>query len=62
MTLRKMDLDKDGRVSYTDFQATVAHEPLMMEAFGQCLPHNNAGFEFMRQYLDTMPNNRIYSV
>ena len=64
-----MDLDKDGRVSYKDFiqfgkdfQGTVLKEPLLMEAFGQCLPHNNAGFAFMRQYLDTMPNSRIYSV
>ena len=62
ITLRKMDLDKDSRVSYKDFQGTVLKEPLLMEAFGQCLPHNNAGFAFMRQYLDTMPNSRIYSV
>ena len=62
MTLRRMDLDKDGRVSFSDFHSTVAREPLMMEAFGQCLPHTKAGFEFMRQYLDSMPCNRIYSV
>ena len=62
MTLRKMDLDKDGRVSYLDFKGTVAKEPLLIEAFGQCLPHNKAGFEFMKHYLDTMPNNKIYCV
>ena len=43
MTLRKMDLDKDGRVSYLDFKGTVAKEPFLIEAFGQCLPHNKAG-------------------
>ena len=62
MTLWKMDLDKDGRVSYSDFQGTVATEPLLMEAFGQCLPHNKEGFEFIRKILDNMPRNRIYCV
>ena len=62
MTLKKMDLDKDGRVSYSDFEETVRHEPLMMEAFGPCLPNNKIGFEFMKQFLDSRPNNSIYHV
>ena len=32
MTLKKMDHDKDGRVSFPDFETTVKNEPLMMEA------------------------------
>ena len=60
MTLKKMDLDKDGRVSYSDFEETVKREPLMMEAFGPCLPNNKIGFEFMQQFLDSRPNNSIY--
>ena len=62
MTLKKMDRDKDGRVSYTDFEETVQHEPLMMEAFGPCLPNSRVGFEFMTQFLDSRPNNSIYHV
>ena len=62
ITLKRMDQDKDGRVSYEDFKQTVAQEPLLMEAFGECLPHNQAGFAFMREYLDTLPCNRVFSL
>ena len=38
MTMKKMDEDKDGKVSLEDFQLSVLHNPLMLEAFGPCLP------------------------
>ena len=38
MTMKKMDDDKDGKVSFADFDITVKSEPLMLEAFGPCLP------------------------
>ena len=43
-------------------RTTVIQEPLMMEAFGECLPYNKAGFRFMHDFLDSMPGNRIYCV
>ena len=52
MTLRKMDLDRDGRVSFSDFSSTVYKEPLMMEAFGTCLPTNTKGLDFKKNFLD----------
>ena len=60
MTIRKMDHDKDGRVSYYDFEASVKHEPLMMEAFGPCLPNNSVGCKFIKKYLDSTPNNNLF--
>ena len=62
ITLRRMDQDRDGRVSYEDFRATVEQEPLLMEAFGECLPYNKKGLEFKDSFLDEMPTNRFYSV
>jgi len=47
MTLKKLDKDKDGRVSFKDWSATVRQEPLMMEAFGPCLPSRRQGDVFM---------------
>ena len=58
MTMKKMDDDKDGKVSFEDFEVvscnlhvffhkliffppykvTVKNDPLMLEAFGPCLP------------------------
>ena len=60
MTLKKMDHDRDGRVSFSDFSITVAEEPLLMEAFGNCLPSNRAGVEFITRVLDSRPNTKLY--
>ncbi|RXG56477.1 EF-hand calcium-binding domain-containing protein 1 [Armadillidium vulgare] len=36
--LRRLDNDRDGRVSYDDYAASVISEPLLMEVLGSCLP------------------------
>ncbi|XP_034455819.1 EF-hand calcium-binding domain-containing protein 1-like [Hippoglossus hippoglossus] len=38
MTLKKMDYDHDGRLSFDDFNKAVKEENLLLEAFGTCLP------------------------
>uniref|UniRef100_A0A8D3BBH2 EF-hand domain-containing protein n=1 Tax=Scophthalmus maximus TaxID=52904 RepID=A0A8D3BBH2_SCOMX len=38
ITLKKMDYDHDGRVSFKDFKKAVIEENLLLEAFGTCLP------------------------
>ena len=52
MTIKKMDRDKDGRISFSDFSHTVREEPLLLEAFGNCLPTSPAGLEFCCKVLD----------
>ncbi|XP_067009300.1 calaxin [Anabrus simplex] len=47
LALRKLDTDKDGKVSFDDFQSAVLQEPLLLEAFGQCLPAENACLTFI---------------
>ncbi|XP_055912611.1 calaxin [Eupeodes corollae] len=46
IVLRKFDVDKDGKVSFDDFLATINAQPLLIEAFGQCLPTENAIVSF----------------
>ena len=53
MTLRKMDVDKDGRVSIHDWKETIHSEPLMLEAFGPCLPNKKAGELFLEKTKDS---------
>ena len=60
MTLRKMDKDRDGKISFSDFQSAVSKEPLMMEAFGPCLPNNQAGSTFASKILESEPNGIVY--
>ncbi|KAM6900014.1 calaxin [Xenentodon cancila] len=38
ITLKKMDHDRDGSVSFKDFKKAVREENLLLEAFGPCLP------------------------
>ncbi|KAF7271161.1 calaxin [Rhynchophorus ferrugineus] len=45
--LKKMDKDKDGKVSLTDYKETVTGEPLLLEAFGRCLPTEGSKLTFL---------------
>uniref|UniRef100_A0A8D3AHR4 EF-hand domain-containing protein n=1 Tax=Scophthalmus maximus TaxID=52904 RepID=A0A8D3AHR4_SCOMX len=38
ITLKKMDHDHDGRLSFGDFEKAVNEQNLLLEAFGTCLP------------------------
>ena len=38
LIVKKMDADRDGKINLEDFRATVIKEPLLLEAFGPCLP------------------------
>ena len=52
MTLKKMDHDKDGKISHEDFAKTVEDDVLMLEAFGACLPAGQSGKHFVNSILD----------
>ncbi|KAG7310365.1 hypothetical protein JYU34_003139 [Plutella xylostella] len=57
LVLRKLDADKDGRVSLDDYREAVEQEPLLLEAFGQCLPSKRHAAAFLRT-LVTNNNNK----
>lgn len=48
----KMDLDKDGIISYDDYETTVTKDPMTLECFGQCIPDNT----HLQAYLMTFTN------
>lgn len=47
IVLRKLDKDRDGKISLKDFQESVYEEPLLLEAFGRCLPTERARDTFL---------------
>jgi len=53
ITLKKMDHDADSRLSYKDFKKTVIAEPLLLEAFGPCLPDHEHIEKFDEQFMVT---------
>ena len=48
LVLKKMDHDHDGRISLPDFEASVKADPLLLEAFGQCLPQHKHVAAFLK--------------
>ncbi|KAJ2948192.1 hypothetical protein O0L34_g10001 [Tuta absoluta] len=48
LVLKKLDVDKDGRVSPEDYKEAVEQEPLLLEAFGQCLPSRRHATAFLK--------------
>nr|XP_042128699.1 EF-hand calcium-binding domain-containing protein 1-like isoform X2 [Peromyscus maniculatus bairdii] len=38
ISLKKMDHDNDGKISFADFEKAVRKDRLLLEAFGPCLP------------------------
>lgn len=49
ITLKKMDQDHDGKLSFTDYENAVREETLLLEAFGPCLPDPKSQMEFEAQ-------------
>ncbi|XP_053617668.1 calaxin isoform X2 [Plodia interpunctella] len=48
LVLKKLDVDKDGAVSLDDYRQAVEQEPLLLEAFGQCLPTRRQATAFLK--------------
>ncbi|XP_066096058.1 calaxin-like [Saccopteryx bilineata] len=46
ITLKKMDYDNDGKISFADFEKAVKEDRLMMEVLGQCLPKSEICLAF----------------
>ncbi|XP_045465284.1 EF-hand calcium-binding domain-containing protein 1-like [Harmonia axyridis] len=47
---KKMDIDRDGKISFQDFRETVLKQPMILQAFGQCLPTRLAAFSFVTTF------------
>uniref|UniRef100_A0A8D0C5S0 Calaxin n=1 Tax=Salvator merianae TaxID=96440 RepID=A0A8D0C5S0_SALMN len=56
ITLKKMDYDHDGKLSYSDFEKAVRDENLLLEAFGPCLPDIKCRMSFEGQAFQDTPD------
>lgn len=50
--LHRMDVDRDGSISFQDYSETVRKSPQMLECFGQALPDRGYIYAFSRTFLD----------
>lgn len=49
IAMRKLDTDRNGQITFPDFQAAVIGDPLLLEACGPCLPTPKAVAAFFIQ-------------
>ncbi|KAL0267854.1 UNVERIFIED_CONTAM: hypothetical protein PYX00_010005 [Menopon gallinae] len=45
--LKKMDIDRDGKLSYEDYKTSVSKNPMLLEALGQVLPPRTFVLSFL---------------
>lgn len=50
IVLKKMDYDHDGKASLADYKKCVETEPLLLEAFGPCLPDSKTRQAFLATF------------
>ncbi|RMX54779.1 calaxin-like [Pocillopora verrucosa] len=50
LSLKKMDEDKDGKISLNDFKTAVTKEKLLLEIFGKCLPGSKEIAKFLQSF------------
>lgn len=48
LALKKLDVDRDGKISFQDYETAVKEEPLLLEAFGQSLPTDENCTAFLK--------------
>ncbi|XP_065838118.1 calaxin-like [Oscarella lobularis] len=53
LAMKKMDGDHDNRLSYSDYLDGVHKEPLLIEAFGPCLPPDDLAQNFLASCVET---------
>ncbi|CAG9863761.1 unnamed protein product [Phyllotreta striolata] len=56
VVLKKLDLDRDGKISFNDYRFNVLKQPLLLEFLGQCFPTKHTVHKFMATFTE---NTRI---
>lgn len=64
--MKKLDVDRDGQITFPDFQNAVFKDPLLLQAIGPCLPPAKAIAAFLalvtdkyRKYTDCYGRNWV---
>ena len=52
LVMKKLDVNRDGFVSFEDYEATVKTEPLLLEVFGPCLPQQESLEAFLTTFAE----------
>jgi len=61
LALKKIDLDHDSKISKPDFRDSVIAEPLLLEAFGPCLPDEQAAEKFLEEMFAELRKQSVHA-
>jgi len=61
LALKKIDLDHDSKLSKGDFRESVIAEPLLLEAFGPCLPDEQAAEKFLEEMFADLRKQSVHA-
>jgi len=61
LALKKIDLDHDSKLSKSDFRESVIAEPLLLEAFGPCLPDEQAAEKFLEEMFAELRKQSVHA-
>jgi len=61
LALKKIDLDHDSKLSKNDFRESVINEPLLLEAFGPCLPDEQAAEKFLEEMFSELRKQSVHA-
>ncbi len=50
--IKKIDLDRDGIISFDDYRNSVLQEPMLLECLGHCLPDRKHVYAFLLTFTD----------
>lgn len=56
IVIKKIDLDKDGIISYDDYSTSVKNDLMLLECFGPCLPDRRHVHAFLTTFTDKIKN------
>ncbi|CAG7659284.1 unnamed protein product [Allacma fusca] len=59
IAMKKLDADKNGKISFSDFETAVKDDPLLLEACGPCLPPAKAVNDFLTTFTTTYKPPKI---
>ncbi|VEN40839.1 unnamed protein product [Callosobruchus maculatus] len=54
--IKKMDLDRDNKISFNDYREYVLKNPKWLEFLGQCLPDRPSAYAFQYTFMPNLPN------
>lgn len=52
LIIQKMDIDRDGSISFNDYRVSVLKQPILLQCLGQVIPDRDSIYSFLMTFTD----------